>query len=143
MLLQFLCCNLHNNVFKGWSSAFIIYLSLLVGFFLFCSSFSQWLSGKESSCQCRHTVLIPELGRSPGEGNSNPLKCSCLENPMDRSFVGHSPWGRKRVRHDLATEQQQQPRNLIQYFPIVSYFLIQPFLFHLEKTVKHSFYSKF
>ena len=28
--------------------------------------------------------LIPGLGRSPGEGNSNPLQYSCLENPMDR-----------------------------------------------------------
>ena len=28
--------------------------------------------------------LIPELGRSPGGGNGNPLRCSCLENPMDR-----------------------------------------------------------
>ena len=28
--------------------------------------------------------LIPELGRSPGEGNSNLLQYSCLENPMDR-----------------------------------------------------------
>ena len=27
---------------------------------------------------------IPELGRSPGEGNGNPLQYSCLENPMDR-----------------------------------------------------------
>ena len=27
---------------------------------------------------------IPGLGRSPGEGNGNPLWCSCLENPMDR-----------------------------------------------------------
>ena len=26
----------------------------------------------------------PGLGRSPGEGNGNPLQCSCLENPMDR-----------------------------------------------------------
>ena len=28
--------------------------------------------------------LIPGLGRSPGERNGNPLKCSCLGNPMDR-----------------------------------------------------------
>ena len=28
--------------------------------------------------------LIPELGRSPGEGNGNPLQYSCLKNPMDR-----------------------------------------------------------
>ena len=27
---------------------------------------------------------IPELKRSAAEGNSNPLQCSCLENPMDR-----------------------------------------------------------
>ena len=26
---------------------------------------------------------IPRLGRSPGEGNGNPLQYSCLENPMD------------------------------------------------------------
>ena len=26
----------------------------------------------------------PGLGRSPGEGNGNPLQCSCLGNPMDR-----------------------------------------------------------
>ena len=28
--------------------------------------------------------LIPGLGRSPGEGNGNPLQYSCLENPMER-----------------------------------------------------------
>ena len=28
--------------------------------------------------------LIPESGRSPGEGNGNSLQYSCLENPMDR-----------------------------------------------------------
>ena len=45
--------------------------------------------------------MIPELGRSPGEGNDNPLRYSCLENPMDReacrleSMVGYSLWGRK------------------------------------------------
>ena len=30
------------------------------------------------------TSLIPGWGRSPGEGNGNPLQYSCLENPMDR-----------------------------------------------------------
>ena len=38
----------------------------------------------------------PGLGRSPGEGNGNPLQFSCLENPHgQRSLVGYSPWGRK------------------------------------------------
>ena len=27
---------------------------------------------------------VPGLGRSPGEGNGNPLQYSCLENPLDR-----------------------------------------------------------
>ena len=31
----------------------------------------------------RDPGLIPELGRSPGEGLGNPLQYSCLENPMD------------------------------------------------------------
>ena len=42
---------------------------------------------KESACNARDTGdmgLIPESGRSPGEGNGNPLQCSCLENPMDK-----------------------------------------------------------
>ena len=31
---------------------------------------------------------ISGLGRSPGEGNGNPLQYSCLENPMDRGATG-------------------------------------------------------
>ena len=40
--------------------------------------------GKESACSAGDTGLIPGLGRSPGEGNGNPLQYSCLGNPMDR-----------------------------------------------------------
>ena len=47
------------------------------------------------------TGLILGLGRSPGEGNGNTLQYSCQE--------GYSPWGRKRVRHDLVTKQQVCP----------------------------------
>ena len=44
---------------------------------------SQWLSGKESTCNAGDLGSIPGLGRSPGEGNGNPLQYSCLENPKD------------------------------------------------------------
>ena len=37
---------------------------------------------------------IPGLGRSPGEGNGNPLQYSCLENGW-KSLVGYSPQGHK------------------------------------------------
>ena len=42
------------------------------------------LEGKVSTCNVGDPGSIPELGRSPGEGNGNPLQYSCLENPMDR-----------------------------------------------------------
>ena len=45
----------------------------------------------ESACNMGDLGSIPELGRSPGEGNGNPLQYSCLENSMDR---GYSPWDR-------------------------------------------------
>ena len=32
----------------------------------------------------RDTGPVPELGKCPGKGNSNPLHCCCLENSMDR-----------------------------------------------------------
>ena len=40
--------------------------------------------GKETACNAGDPGLIPGLGRHPGEGNSNPLQYSCLENAMDR-----------------------------------------------------------
>jgi len=39
---------------------------------------------KASACNVGDLGSIPELGRSPGEGNGSPLQYSCLENPMDR-----------------------------------------------------------
>ena len=46
---------------------------------------------------------IPGLGRFPGEGNGNPLQCSCLEELHgQRSQVGYSPW----VLKELGTQQR-------------------------------------
>ena len=49
-----------------------------------CEAFPGGSGSKESSCSVGDPGLIPGLRRSPGEGNGNPLQCSCLENPMDR-----------------------------------------------------------
>ena len=57
--------------------------------------FSHRSVGKESAFNAGDPGLIPGLGRSPGEGNSNPLQYSCLGNSMERSLAGYSPWGRK------------------------------------------------
>ena len=40
--------------------------------------------GKASVYNVEDPGSIPGLGRSPGEGNGNPLQYSCLENPVDR-----------------------------------------------------------
>ena len=40
--------------------------------------------GKEFPCNAGDLGSIPGLGRSSGEGTSNPLQYPCLENPMDR-----------------------------------------------------------
>ena len=54
---------------------------------------SRWLGGcpgvsdgKEATCNAGDLGSVPGLGRSPGEGNDNPLHYSCLENPMDREI---------------------------------------------------------
>ena len=39
---------------------------------------------KDSAGKAGDLGSIPRLGRSPGEGNGNPLQYSCLENSMDR-----------------------------------------------------------
>ena len=53
---------------------------------LYSLGFPGGVSGKESAGECRRRKRcrsIPGPGRSPGEGNVNPLQYSCLENPMD------------------------------------------------------------
>ena len=43
---------------------------------------------KESACNAGDLGVITESGRSPGEGNGDPLQYSCLENSMKRSLAG-------------------------------------------------------
>ena len=42
---------------------------------------------------------VPGSGRSPGEGNGNPLQYSCLGSPMDGGACGLQSVGLQRVRH--------------------------------------------
>ena len=58
-------------------------------------TFPGSLNGKESARNAGDLGSIPGLGRSPGEGNGNPLQYSGLENSMDS--IVH---GSRRVGHD-------------------------------------------
>ena len=63
---------------------------------------------KDPPANAGGTGLIPGSGRSPGEGNGNPLQYSCPgKSHGQRSLGDYSPWGCKRVRHDLVAKQQQ------------------------------------
>ena len=62
-----------------------------------CSSVS-----KEFACSAGDLGSIPGLGRSPGEGNGNPLQYHCLENLMDRGAWWAAVQGAAKSRHDWA-----------------------------------------
>ena len=60
--------------------------NIKISFFLFFffKGFPGGSHGKESACNVEDSGSIPGSGKFPGEGNSNPLHCSGLENSMDR-----------------------------------------------------------
>ena len=53
------------------------------------------------------TGLIPGSGKSPGEGNGNPLQYSCLGNLLTEEPGGPQSMGLYRIGHDLVTKQEQ------------------------------------
>ena len=67
-------------------------------------SFPYSSVGKESTCHAGDLGSIPVLGRSPGEGNGNPLQYSCLETATDRGAWWATVHGLARVGHNLATK---------------------------------------
>ena len=69
-----------------------------------CTGFSRSSVCKESTCNAGDLGSIPGSGRSPGEGNGNPLQDSCLEDPMGRGAWPVTLHGVTRVGHDLATK---------------------------------------
>ena len=58
---------------------------------------------KKSACNVGDPGSIPGSGRSPGEGNGNPLQYSSLKNYIDRGAWWATIQGSQRVRYDWAT----------------------------------------
>ena len=57
--------------------------------------FASSSDGKESACNAGDLDSLLGSGRSPREGNGNPLQYSCLDSSTDRgTMAGHSPWDR-------------------------------------------------
>ena len=78
-----------------------IYLENALTYITFFPSTSV---NKESACQAGGMGSIPGSGRSPREGNGNPLRYSCLENLTDRGASRATVHEVARVGHDLATK---------------------------------------
>ena len=92
VFLEFPCffydpVNVGNSI-SGSSAFFKTHLYIL-------KYFPGSSDGKASAYKAGDLGSIPNLGRSPAEGNGNPLQYSCLENSMDT--VDYSPWGRKEL----------------------------------------------
>ena len=109
--------NLCVAVTQHWVS--FLYVSINVGF-------PGGSDGKESACNAGDLSSIPGLGRSPGEGNGNPLQYSCLENPMDRGA-----W--KATVHAVTNSQTQLEWPTLLHFHM--YLLIMIMMMTLIVTV--------
>ena len=79
---------------------------------------------KASACNVGDPGSIPGSGRSPGEGNGNPLQYSCLKNPMIRGAWQATVHGITRVRHDLATKPPSPPHDRSHQLPVKQHSLV-------------------
>ena len=95
----------HTSPLYNLPSCFhsILCLSLKSAFSIFISSVS-----KESACNAGDPGFIPGSGRSPGEGNGNPLQCYCPKNPMDRGAWQATVHGVTRLGHNLVAKERER-----------------------------------
>ena len=83
-----------------------VYICIYTCIYCYVWGFPRWLSGKESFCQCRRRrrwEFDPWVRKIPW---SRKWKPTPVFLPGKSRLAGYSPWGQKRVKHDLATKQQ-------------------------------------
>ena len=90
--------------------------------------FPVWLSGKESTCQCRKYWFCPWFGSIPWRRKCNPLQYCCLENPMDRGFWWAKSMGSQSVGHSLVTKTTNPVSMLEIIIKISAFIAINKFL---------------
>ena len=71
---------------------------MVLNYYILSICFPGGPDSKESACNAGDLGLVPGLGKSPGEGNDNPLQYSYLENSL-----GRGAW--QAVLHEVAKSQ--------------------------------------
>ena len=92
----------YGNNQKTFLECYLLNIMLMNGF-------PGGLVHKESACNTGQLGLIPGSGRSPREGNENPLPYSCLDNSMERRVWQSTIHGISRIGQDLATKPLPSP----------------------------------
>ena len=70
-----------------------VWVYLIWDLLCFLLGFPRWLSGSTCNARARDVSLVSGLGKCPGGEHDNPLRYSCVENPMNRAgylfpFIG-------------------------------------------------------
>ena len=107
------------------------------------SNFPGGSDGKASTYNVGDPGSIPGSGRSPGEGNGNPLQYSCLENPVDGGVweAVVSPWGHK----ESDTTEQLHFHSMVHniFSCTLSHLILQHCAIGVSNTYKSAKYSSF
>ena len=102
------CTHKENDNYGGVTVVIIfqyVNINIFICYFVHIKlDFPHRSVSKEPACNAGDLGSIPGSERSPGEGNSNPLQYSCLENPMDRGTWQTTIHVVARVGHNLATK---------------------------------------
>ena len=95
-----------------------------------------WLSGEEPSCQNRRCRFDPWVRKFPGSRNCQPIPVFLPGKSCGwRNLVGCSPWGRKKVRHNLAAKQQLLTHALLKQRVNLHIFCVLYVLYTIPKVI--------
>ena len=110
-------------------------------------------AGEESACNAGdagYKRSIPGTGRSPGEGNGNPLQYSCLGNPMDRGtwqatvqrITKNQTWLSNWAHTHLSPQPSRNERKCFLSPDTISSYLVSSWLRRSVATVDHLLWNK-
>ena len=102
----------------------------------------HWLSGKESACQCRRHKFDPWVRKIPWrrKWQLTPVFFPGKSHGQ-RILEDYSPWGYRRVKHDLATKQQQYIIRQLMSLPPLATSFKQSFV-HISQYFFKTVYQK-